>query len=36
MLKDPQKLAEFGFEQGIGFIPFKPHRMVGRQDAAQG
>ena len=22
MLKDPQKLAQFGFEQGIGFIPF--------------
>jgi HEAT repeat protein len=22
LLKDPQKLAQFGFEQGIGFIPF--------------
>ncbi len=22
MLKDPQKLAQFGFEQGIGFVPF--------------
>jgi len=22
MLKDPQKMAQFGFEQGIGFIPF--------------
>jgi HEAT repeat protein len=22
MLKDPKKMAEFGFEQGIGFIPF--------------
>jgi HEAT repeat protein len=22
MLKDPQKMAEFGFETGIGFIPF--------------
>lgn len=22
MLKDPQKLAQFGFEQGVGFVPF--------------
>jgi HEAT repeat protein len=22
MLKDPKKLAQFGFEQGVGFIPF--------------
>jgi HEAT repeat protein len=22
MLKDPKKMAEFGFEQGIGFVPF--------------
>jgi HEAT repeat protein len=22
MLKDPKKLAAFGFEQGVGFIPF--------------
>ena len=22
MLKDPKKLAQFGFEQGIGFVPF--------------
>jgi len=22
MLKDPKKMAQFGFEQGIGFIPF--------------
>ena len=22
MLKDPKKMAEFGFEQGIGYIPF--------------
>jgi HEAT repeat protein len=22
MLRDPKKMAEFGFEQGIGFVPF--------------
>ena len=22
MLNDPKKMAQFGFEQGIGFVPF--------------
>ena len=39
MLKDPQKLAQFGFEQGIGFIPFaglgwNAFKMIRRDDTS--
>jgi len=39
MLKDPKKMAEFGFEQGIGFIPFAgvgygAIKAIGRDDAS--
>lgn len=39
MLKDPKKMAEFGFEQGIGFIPFAGMgygviRAIAKDDAS--
>lgn len=39
MLKDPKKMAELGFEQGIGFIPFAgvgygAIKAIGRDDAS--
>ena len=39
MLKDPQKLAQFGFEQGIGFIPFagigwSAFKMIRKDDTS--
>lgn len=36
MLNDPKKLAQFGFEQGIGFIPLRRLGLWGVQDGDQG
>ena len=39
MLKDPQKMAQFGFETGIGFIPFagigwSAFKMIRKDDTS--
>ena len=36
MLNDPKKMAQFGFEQGIGFIPFAGLGYWRVQDGHQG
>src|SRR5262249_30623776 len=39
MLHDPKKMAEFGFEQGIGFVPFagmgySAFKMISKDDVS--